>query len=51
MWAGVVPTYAKVGVVRRPGMLEYPVAQIVFFGLVLGVVGMVLVMLGRMLKA
>jgi hypothetical protein len=32
-------------------MLEYPIAQIVFFGLVLGVVGMVLVVLNRMLNA
>jgi hypothetical protein len=51
MWEGVVPTYAKVRGVRRPGMLEYPIAQIVFFGLVLGVVGMVLVVLNRMLNA
>lgn len=32
-------------------MLEYPLAQLVFFGLVAGVVGMVLIMLARMLRA
>jgi hypothetical protein len=31
-------------------MLEYPVAQLVFFALVAGVVGLVLLMLGRMLN-
>jgi hypothetical protein len=46
-----ITAHAKLQDPLEDNMLEYPLAQLIFLGLVAGVVGMVLIMLARMLRA